>query len=155
MFVFLYKGTAEDTPGPTEESRDITSPVRSFLERSKRQVEEYLRQKLSMIEELTEEIEDEGVMLDENSMASFHKLEDFLNPDNSAIKKLIEHRVLKNPTVLSELLEANFNDLLRVFRHLMHSDATSVESAYLHLLQLVEDDGAKGISKLASEISES
>ena len=54
--------------------------------------------------------------------------------------------------VLSELLEADFKDLLGVFRHLMNSDATSIEAAYLHLLQLVEDEGAEGIAKMASQV---
>lgn len=144
-----------------DEDYDITSPVRSFLERSKQQVEKYIRQQFNLlneeiIEEQIEEEEDEdGSILKtaEGTMPSnsiaFSKLEDFLNPDNSAIKKLIEHRVLKNPTVLSELLNVDFADLLRVFESL--TSTTSLEAAYLHLLQLVEDEGAQGISKLAQE----
>ena len=82
--------------------------------------------------------------------AAFSKLEDFLNPDNAAIKKLVEHRVLKNPTVLSELLDVKFSDLLKAFQNIMAGvKASSVEAAYLHLLQLVEDEGAPGISRLA------
>ena len=82
--------------------------------------------------------------------AAFSKLEDFLNPDNAAIKKLVEHRVLKNPAVLSELLDVKFSDLLKAFQNIMAGvKASSVEAAYLHLLQLVEDEGAAGISRLA------
>ncbi len=72
-----------------------------------------------------------------------------MNPDNSAIKKLIEHRVLKNPTVLSELMEIEFSDLLQVFDELMSRKYSSIEQAYLTLLQIVEDDGAKSIKELA------
>jgi hypothetical protein len=69
--------------------------------------------------------------------AAFSKLEDFLNPDNAAIKKLVEHRVLKNPAVLSELLDVKFSDLLKAFQNIMAGvKASSVEAAYLHLLQL-------------------
>ena len=82
--------------------------------------------------------------------AAFSKLEDFLNPDNAAIKKLVEHRVLKNPAVLSELLDVKFSDLLKAFQNIIAGvKASSVEAAYLHLLQLVEDEGAAGISRLA------
>ena len=82
--------------------------------------------------------------------AAFSKLEDFLNPDNAAIKKLVEHRVLKNPAVLSELLDVKFSDLLKAFQNILAGvKASSVEAAYLHLLQLVEDEGAAGISRLA------
>lgn len=145
-----------------DEDYDITSPVRSFLERSKQQVEKYIRQQFNLlneeiIEEEVEDDEEESSILKtvETSSSSvnsvaFSKLEDFLNPDNSAIKKLIEHRVLKNPTVLSELLNVDFADLLQVFESL--TSTTSLEAAYLHLLQLVEDEGAQGISKLAQEL---
>jgi len=73
-----------------------------------------------------------------------------LNPDNAAIKKLVEHRVLKNPTVLSELLDVNISDLLKAFQNIISVKASSVEAAYLHLLQLVEDEGADGIVRLAA-----
>merc|ERR1711997_617771 len=75
---------------------------------------------------------------------------DFLNPDNAAIKKLVEHRVLKDPTVLSELLDVNISDLLKAFQNIISVKASSVEAAYLHLLQLVEDEGADGIVRLAA-----
>ena len=82
-------------------------------------------------------------------------MENFLNPDSAAIKKLIEHRVLKNPNLLSELLEVNFGDLLSVFKKLMNSKvASSLEAAYLHLLQIAEDEGAEGISQLAAQVLE-
>ena len=63
-------------------------------------------------------------------------LEDFLNPNNMAIQKLIEHHVLKNPTVLSELLTAKFSDLVTVFHGLMKSKVSTVEGAYLKLLKI-------------------
>lgn len=84
----------------------------------------------------------------------FTKLEEFLNPNNNAVKKLIEHRVLKNPTVLSELLSVKFSDLVKVFHNLMQSKSTSMETAYLHLLQIVEDEGAEGIAQLSAEIDD-
>ena len=68
--------------------------------------------------------------------------------------RLIEHRVLKNPNVLSELLEVNFNDLLIVFKRLMSSKVASLEAAYLHLLQIAEDDGAEGISRAAAKLED-
>merc|ERR1719273_1155932 len=138
-------------------SYDITSPVRSFLEKSKRQVEKYIRDKLSLGEAVQVKDESEfpenaetllistdvttgtirGSVQDPNgnvytvvkqpqqskktreidlsedyqgvveevpeSNFIFDKLEEFLNPSNPAIKKLIEHHVIKKPTVLSEL----------------------------------------------------
>ena len=68
--------------------------------------------------------------------------------------RLIEHRVLKNPNVLSELLAVNFNDLLIVFKRLMSSKVASLEAAYLHLLQIAEDDGAEGISRAAAKLED-
>ena len=144
-----------------EDGHDITSPVRSFLEKSKQQVEKYWK---SMV---TDDGEEENVFLktvfheedddDEDDSTvlkagvAFSKLEEFLNPDNAAIKKLVEHRVLKNPTVLSELLDVNFSDLLKAFQNIISSSkASSIEAAYLHLLQLVEDEGAGGIARLAA-----
>ena len=147
-----------------DDGHDITSPVRSFLEKSKQQVEKYWK---SMVTDDTED--SESVFLktvfhdedlddeDDDSTAvlkagvAFSKLEEFLNPDNAAIKKLVEHRVLKNPTVLSELLDVNFSDLLKAFQNIISSSkASSIEAAYLHLLQLVEDEGAGGIARLAA-----
>merc|ERR1719418_365133 len=165
---------------------DITSPVRSFLEKSKQQVEKYWKSMLNDVDEDEEAAEEkqrhlESVFLrtvfneegqedqdeeDEDDpaaalkaaagsggsggAAAFSKLEDFLNPDNAAIKKLVEHRVLKNPAVLSELLDVKFSDLLKAFQNILAGvKASSVEAAYLHLLQLVEDEGAAGISRLA------
>ena len=78
----------------------------------------------------------------------FANIEQFLNPHSAAIKKLIEHRVLKNPNVLSELLGVSFRDLLKVFKKLMNKRSASLEAAYLHLLQLAEEKGS--ISKLAN-----
>jgi len=174
--------------------QDITSPVRSFLEKSKRQVENYLRDKFSLgisSLELENQVPDHhdldddaesilinhdqesntitGIVTDsegvdhrfvksmdsqeEDVSKMFKSLENFLNPDSAAIKKLIEHRVLKNPNLLSELLEVNFGDLLSVFKRLMNSKvaSASLEAAYLHLLQIAEDEGAEGISKLAAQ----
>lgn len=177
-------------------NHDITSPVRSFLEKSKQQVEKYWKSMLNDVDEdevaeaeaaevkqrhlesvfLRTVFNDEGQEDhdeedDEDdaaaavlkatagggggsgggAAAAFSKLEDFLNPDNAAIKKLVEHRVLKNPTVLSELLDVKFSDLLKAFQNIMAGvKASSVEAAYLHLLQLVEDEGAPGISRLAA-----
>ena len=180
-------------------SYDITSPVRSFLEKSKRQVEKYIRDKLSLGEAVQVKDESElpetetllistdgstgtirGSVQDpngnvytvvkqpqqsktrENDLSAedhqgggggedhpeskfiFDKLEDFLNPTNPAIKKLIEHHVIKKPTVLSELLTAKFSDLVTVFRGLMNSKVSTVEAAYLHLLHIVEEKGAQG-----------
>lgn len=95
----------------------------------------------------------EGTSSTEDVSKMFKSLENFLNPDSAAIKKLIEHRVLKNPNLLSELLEVNFGDLLSVFKRLMNSKvaSASLEAAYLHLLQIAEDEGAEGISKLAAQ----
>ena len=170
---------------------DITSPVRSFLEKSKQQVEKYWKSMLNDVDEDEEAAEEkqrhlESVFLrtvfndegqedqdeeDEDDAAAtvlkaaagsggsggaaaFSKLEDFLNPDNAAIKKLVEHRVLKNPAVLSELLDVKFSDLLKAFQNIMAGvKASSVEAAYLHLLQLVEDEGAAGISRLAGLVT--
>ena len=87
----------------------------------------------------------------EESEIMFNKLEDFLNPDNTAIKKLIEHHVLKKPTVLSELLSAKFSDLVTVFYSVMNSKVSTVEAAYLHLLKIIEEEGATGISERASK----
>jgi len=43
-----------------------------------------------------------------------------------------------------------FSDLLKAFQNIIAGvKASSVEAAYLHLLQLVEDEGAAGISRLA------
>jgi len=187
-------------------SYDITSPVRSFLEKSKRQVENYIRDKLSLGEAVQVKDESEfpenaetllistdvttgtirGSVQDPNgnvytvvkqpqqskktreidlsedyqgvveevpeSNFIFDKLEDFLNPSNPAIKKLIEHHVIKKPTVLSELLTAKFSDLVTVFRGLMNSKVSTVEAAYLHLLHMVEEKGAQGIAKHAAEL---
>ena len=181
-----------------DNSYDITSPVRSFLEKSKRQVEKYIRDKLSLGEAVQVKDESElpetetllistdgstgtirGSVQDpngnvytvvkqpqqsktrENDLSAedhqggggedhpeskfiFDKLEDFLNPSNPAIKKLIEHHVIKKPTVLSELLTAKFSDLVTVFRGLMNSKVSTVEAAYLHLLHIVEEKGAQG-----------
>ena len=153
FFCIFLDTLADDTEANEPTDHDITSPVRSFLERSRRQVEKYFRQKLSLLDESDHDDEEEGTFADAEEglllSSAFTKLEDFLNPDNAAIKKLIEHRVLKNPTVLSELLKVEFSDLLRVFENIMEAKSTSVEAAYLHLLQLVEDEGAPGISKLA------
>merc|ERR1719189_2197545 len=156
--------TKEQELTEADDGHDITSPVRSFLEKSKQQVEKYWK---SMVTDDTED--SESVFLktvfhdedlddeDDDSTAvlkagvAFSKLEEFLNPDNAAIKKLVEHRVLKNPTVLSELLDVNFSDLLKAFQNIFGSSkASSIEAAYLHLLQLVEDEGAGGIARLAA-----
>lgn len=171
-YVFFVGSEPSDQNQSSEskvaEETDITSPVRSFLEKSKMQVEQYLRQQLSILDEeededealeehleIIQESQKEPLLEDLEELTSklsgtFSRLEDFLNPDNSAIKKLIEHRVLKNPTVLSELLDVNFSDLLTVFSHLISTKATSVEAAYLHVLQIVEDEGSSGISRLAN-----
>ena len=167
-------------------SYDMTSPVRSFLEKSKRQVEKYIRDKFSLtsadvlgeaklvdsendlpadpdhilikhdkksgrvqgtvqdpngnvytfVKPSQEETSTEEKENDDNSKVIFEKLEDFLNPDNTAIQKLIEHHVLKNPTVLSELLTAKFSDLVTVFHGLMKSKVSTVEGAYLKLLKI-------------------
>ena len=177
---------SESVDEATDEiATDITSPVRSFLEKSKRQVENYLRDKFSISENVgpdQEEVPEDterivlsqeegdgtitGIVRDSNGHdhkfavktsseaekiddQEFHSLEHFLNPESAAIKKLIEHRVLKNPNVLSELLEVSFKDLLKVFNKLMGTKAASLEAAYLHLLQLAEEEGALGISKFA------
>lgn len=44
------------------------------------------------------------------------EIEDFLNPKSSSIRRLVEHHVLKNPNLLSEMLSLNFSDLLNVFQ---------------------------------------
>ena len=166
-----------ETVDDVHEAHDITSPVRSFLEKSKRQVENYFRNKFSISEDVPDE-ETEGIFMSQEgdtitgivkdsqgvdhkfekassgSNQEFNSLEHFLNPDSAAIKKLIEHRVLKNPNVLSELLEVSFKDLLKVFNKLMGTKAASLEAAYLHLLQLAEEEGASGISNLAQAASE-
>ena len=148
----------ESTQGKNsfDQENDIASPVRSFLEKSKMQVEKYFREQLSIMKdenhnEDDEEDDESADHLQEATEVSsrISRLADFLNPDNGAIKNLIEHRVLKNPRLLSELLEVNFSDLLTVFQNLIQTKATSVEAAYLHVLQLVEDEGATGISKMA------
>lgn len=160
----------QDLTEQPQEEHDITSPVRSFLEKSRQQVEKYWKsmvnnnaddEKQRDLESVflrtifnngeqddEEEDEDDSTVL--KAGAAFSKLEDFLNPDNAAIKKLVEHRVLKNPTVLSELLEVNISDLLKAFQNIMSVKASSIEAAYLHLLQLVEDEGADGIIRLAA-----
>lgn len=197
--VNLLDSLADDTDNNVKNDdedhhQDITSPVRSFLEKSKRQVENYLRDKFSLgisSLELENQVPDHhdldddaesilinhdqesntitGIVTDsegvdhrfvksmdsqeEDVSKMFKSLENFLNPDSAAIKKLIEHRVLKNPNLLSELLEVNFGDLLSVFKRLMNSKvaSASLEAAYLHLLQIAEDEGAEGISKLAAQ----
>ena len=157
------------------EEHDITSPVRSFLEKSKQQVEKYWKSMVNDVdeEEETKQRELEAVFLrtvfneqegdddddeDDSTVlkagAAFSKLEDFLNPDNVAIKKLVEHRVLKNPTVLSELLDVKFSDLLKAFQNIMAVKVSSTEAAYLHLLQIVEDEGAAGIARLAASTTD-
>ena len=208
-------------------SYDMTSPVRSFLEKSKRQVEKYIRDKFSLSSsdvlgeaklvdsendlpadpdhilikhdkktgrvqgtvqdpngnvytfvkprQDVEEMSSKGKEADEKNDNSkvISSLEDFLNPDNMAIQKLIEHHVLKNPTVLSELLTAKFSDLVTVFHGLMKSKVSTVEGAYLKLLKIgkcpmichdgftkkksliwisyfsVEDEGSNGIAQRA------
>ena len=171
---------SESVEETNEIANDITSPVRSFLEKSKRQVENYLRDKFSISENVPDqEVHEDtesifiskegdgtitGIVRDSQGLdhkfvkaassgeqidQEFHSLEHFLNPESAAIKKLIEHRVLKNPNVLSELLEVSFKDLLKVFNKLMGTKAASLEAAYLHLLQLAEEEGALGISNLA------
>ena len=74
-------------------------------------------------EDLDDEDDDSTAVL--KAGVAFSKLEEFLNPDNAAIKKLVEHRVLKNPTVLSELLDVNFSDLLKAFQNIISSSMPS------------------------------
>ena len=136
----------QDLTEQPQEEHDITSPVRSFLEKSRQQVEKYWKsmvnnnaddEKQRDLESVflrtifnngeqddEEEDEDDSTVL--KAGAAFSKLEDFLNPDNVAIKKLVEHRVLKNPTVLSELLEVNISDLLKAFQNIMSVKASSI-----------------------------
>merc|ERR1719412_2345814 len=153
--------TKEQELTEAEDGHDITSPVRSFLEKSKQQVEKYWKSMVTddgeeenvfmktVFHEEDDDDEDDSTVL--KAGVAFSKLEEFLNPDNAAIKKLVEHRVLKNPTVLSELLDVNFSDLLKAFQNIFGSSkASSIEAAYLHLLQLVEDEGAGGIARLAA-----
>jgi hypothetical protein len=170
--------------------------VRSFLERSKRQVESYFRDKMGMpvggedgqqqipapadedieliyiqhneedqttvaavqdpngnVHTVTtplKDVVDDDDHQDSADVEMFDRLEDFLNPDNAAIRKLIEHRVLKKPNVLTELLTAKFSDLVKLFQKLMRSKTTTMEAAYLHLLQIAEDEGAEGITQRAN-----
>ena len=180
----------EETKETMDLSYDMTSPVRSFLEKSKRQVEKYIRDKFSLsssdvlgeaklvdsendlpadpdhilikhdkktgrvqgtvqdpngnvytfvkprqdAEEMSPKEKEADEKNDDSKLIS--SLEDFLNPDNMAIQKLIEHHVLKNPTVLSELLTAKFSDLVTVFHGLMKSKVSTVEGAYLKLLKI-------------------
>ena len=51
----------------------------------------------------------------ETSDLDVSKLEEFLNPDSASIRRLVEHRVLKNPYLLTEMLRVKFSDLTRIF----------------------------------------
>ena len=76
--------------------------------------------------------------IDELAETSFNdfQLEDFLHPDSSSIRRLIEHKVLKNPNVLNEMLSVKFSELLRLFKKLLISKKGSIEGAYLELFQV-------------------
>ena len=64
------------------------------------------------------------------------QLEDFLHPGSSSIRRLIEHKVLKNPNVLNEMLSVKFSELLRLFKKLLINKKGSIEGAYLELFQV-------------------
>ena len=64
------------------------------------------------------------------------QLEDFLHPDSSSIRRLIEHRVLKNPNLLTEMLNVKFSDLLNLFQDILVNKEGSIEAAYLELFQV-------------------
>ena len=64
------------------------------------------------------------------------QLEDFLHPDSSSIRRLIEHRVLKNPNLLTEMLNVRFSDLLNLFQDILVNKEGSIEAAYLELFQV-------------------
>ena len=64
------------------------------------------------------------------------QIEDFLNPDSSSIRRLIEHHVLKNPNLLSEMLSVKFSDLLNLFQDILVNKEGSIEAAYVELFQV-------------------
>jgi hypothetical protein len=64
------------------------------------------------------------------------QLEDFLHPDSSSIRRLIEHHVLKNPNLLTEMLSVKFSDLLNLFQDILVNKEGSIEAAYLELFQV-------------------
>ena len=64
------------------------------------------------------------------------QIEDFLNPDSSSIRRLIEHHVLKNPNLLSEMLTVKFSDLLNLFQDILVNKEGSIEAAYVELFQV-------------------
>ncbi len=172
----------------------MTSPVRSFLERSKKQVESYFRQKMGLSEgeedssdigadDQEKEIiyvsgkevpmgdeslhkqdpsagdpntcqsrSDSGLAAGKSPPGHSERLEDFLNPDNSAVRTLIEQKVLKKPNILSEMLSTKFSDLVRLFEDFLTTKGLSVEAAYLSLLEIVEKEGAEGVARRASEL---
>ncbi len=65
-----------------------------------------------------------------------YQIEDFLNPDSRSIRRLIEHHVLKNPNLLSEMLTVKFSDLLNLFQDILVNKEGSIEAAYLELFQV-------------------
>ncbi len=64
-----------------------------------------------------------------------YQIEDFLNPDSSSIRRLIEHHVLKNPNLLAEMLSVKFSDLLNLFQDILVNKG-SIEAAYVELFQV-------------------
>lgn len=128
-----------------EKLYDFTSPVSDFLERSKQQVESYFRDTIGLEMQVlaTNKIEE----IAEPEKSKINRLEEFLNPDNSAIRKLVEHFVLKKPTVLVEILKVPLPELLKLFHHFLAQKAATLEMAYLQLLQVIEEEGAEGVTK--------
>jgi hypothetical protein len=53
----------------------------------------------------------------ESAAVDEFQLEDFLHPDSSSIRRLIEHHVLKNPNLLTEMLSVKFSDLGSILRN--------------------------------------
>jgi len=79
---------------------------------------------VSEVEESGEDLESSITSFETKEMSESEQLkqkldfniEDFLNPKSSSIKRLIEHHVIKNPNLLSEMLSMRFSDLLNVFQ---------------------------------------
>ena len=75
-----------DLDSDSGEESDLTSPVRSFLERSKRQVEKYLRQQLSLLEEPEEDEEEDEEMIFISRVPSNKKDEASISKEDSKVR---------------------------------------------------------------------
>ena len=154
----------EQKPELAEEpSFDFTTPVSSFLAKSRQRMSEYFGSEEPQHEEppdtirvFTTDVERKEVQTDqddgENEAIDLSKLETLLNPNSARIRELIEKHVLKNPKLLTEMLSVDFEDLVRVFKHFARKESLSSEAAYLRLFELLESEAAEGVTELAASL---